>query len=167
MNMNKKTLTHKLTLISVAVALTGIFGCATQMKQIKTGVIDTDPSDTVIRAKVVNIVEVKKDASLMKQFGGALVGAVIGSQIGGGSTPDILGTGFAFVGADLVNKKFGNLVDRLELEVSKEKSYKCLIYGHDFRVNDKVVATIKDGKVVTLLHEKDYDKQTKQQKETK
>jgi outer membrane lipoprotein SlyB len=101
--------THKLMHASIIMAFAGILGCATAMKEIETEKIDTDPTDTVIHAKIVNIVQVKKDASLLKQLGGSLIGATIGSQIGGGSTQYIVGTSAAFLGQDVVNKITANI----------------------------------------------------------
>ena len=45
-----------------------------------------------------DIREVKKDASLTKQMGGSLVGALVGGQFGGGSMSTVLSTFGAFIG---------------------------------------------------------------------
>ena len=159
-NQNRHGSKYAQLLITSLVIGLLIVGCAT-MKQVKTEELDTDPLDTVVHGKVVNIVEVKKDASLMKQFGGALVGSAIGtgvgSAIGGKTTTYAVGLSGAYLGQDLVNNLYGEMVDRLEVETAEGISFKFLIHGHGFRVTDKVVITVKDSKVTSVVHEALYD----------
>ncbi len=130
-------------------------GCAT-MKEVQTETLDTTPGEALVHGKVVNIVQLKKDASLLKQFGGSLIGAMIGGQVGGGSTQYIVGTAGAFIGQDVVNNLYGSMVDKLEVEDANGKSYEFLIQGHGFRVTDKVIITVKDDKVSSVIHESLY-----------
>ena len=159
-NQNRHGSKYAQLLITSLVIGLLIVGCAT-MKQVKTEELDTDPLDTVVHGKVVNIVEVKKDASLMKQFGGALLGSAIGtgigSAIGGKTTTYAVGLSGAYLGQDLVNNLYGEMVDRLEVETAEGISFKFLIHGHGFRVTDKVVITVKDSKVTSVVHEALYD----------
>jgi outer membrane lipoprotein SlyB len=96
--------------------------------------------------------EVKKDASLGKQFGGAFLGALVGGQIGGGSASTIIGTSGAFIGQDIVNEKYGEVIDRLILKDSNGKEYNCLVHGHDFKVGDKVVFTLVENHISAIIH---------------
>jgi len=102
--------------------------------------------------EVTNIREVKKDASLGKQFEGAFLGALVGGQIGGGSTSTIMGTAGAFIGQDIMNEKYGEVVDRLILTDSNGKEFNCLVHGHDFKVGDKVIFTIVENHVSAIIH---------------
>jgi len=135
-----------------AILLILIQGCATGQKEVPTGHLDTSPNVTRHHGEVVNIREVKKDASLGKQFGGAFLGALVGGQIGDGSASTIMGTTGAFIGQDIANKKYGEVVDRLILKDSEGKEYDCLVHGHDFRVGDKVIFTIVENHVSAIIH---------------
>ncbi len=140
-----------ISLFAIIITLTQ--GCSTTQKEVPTDHLDTSPNIVRHYGVVSNIREVKKDASLDKQFGGAIVGALVGGQIGGGSTSTILGTSGAFIGQDIVNEKYGEVVDRLILKDSDGKEYDCLVHGHDFKVGDKIVFTIVEDHVSAIIHD--------------
>jgi len=127
-------------------------GCATSQKEVPTDHLDHSPNIVRYNGVITNIREVKKDASLGKQFGGALLGALVGGQIGGGSASTMIGTAGAFIGQDIVNEKYGEVVDRLILKDSKGKEYNCLVHGHDFKVGDKVIFTVVENHVSAIIH---------------
>ena len=139
-----------ISLFAILIAITQ--GCATNQKEVPTDHLDTSPNIVRLNGEVFNIREVKKDASLGKQFGGALLGALVGGQIGGGSASTIIGTSGAFIGQDIVNEKYGEVVDRLILKDKNGKEYNCLVHGHDFKVGDKVVFTIVENHVSAIIH---------------
>ena len=132
--------------------IVGVFGCASAPKEVPTDHLDEGPDIVRHTGKVTNIREVKKDASLSKQFGGAFVGALIGGQIGGGSTQTVLGTSGAFIGADVMNEKYGEIIDRLILTSDGGVEFQCLVHGHDFKVGDKVLFTVVDDHVSAVIH---------------
>jgi uncharacterized protein YcfJ len=139
-----------ISIFAILIALTQ--SCATTQKEVPTDRLDTAPNIVRHNGVVSNIREVKKDASLGKQFGGAFLGALVGGQIGGGSTSTILGTSGAFIGQDIVNEKYGEVVDRLILKDSNGKEYNCLVHGHDFKVGDKVIFTIVENHISAIIH---------------
>jgi outer membrane lipoprotein SlyB len=139
-----------ISIFAILIALTQ--SCATGQKEIPTDHLDTSPNIVRHNGEVSNIREVKKDASLGKQFGGAFLGALVGGQIGGGSASTIIGTSGAFIGQDIVNEKYGEVVDRLILKDSNGKEYNCLVHGHDFKVGDKVIFTIVENHVSAIIH---------------
>ncbi len=126
-------------------------GCATSQKEVPTDQLDESPNIVRHHGEIINIREVKKDASLEKQFGGSFIGALVGGQIGGGSTQTILGVSGAFIGQDIANEKYGEVVDRLILKDSDGKEYDCLVHGHDFKVGDKVIFTIVEDHVSAIV----------------
>ena len=134
-----------------ALIVIGIVSCSSQQKEVPTDHLDDGPSIVRHSGKVTNIREVKKDASLAKQFGGSFVGALVGGQIGGGSTQTILGVSGAFIGQDIVNEKYGEVVDRLILTSDDGKEYQCLVHGHGFRVGDNVIFTVVEGHVSAII----------------
>ena len=137
-------------LFAILIAL--IQSCATSQTEVPTDHLDTSPNIVRHNGEVFNIREVKKDASLGKQFGGAFLGALVGGQIGGGSASTIMGTSGAFIGQDIVNEKYGEVVDRLILKDSDGKEFDCLVHGHDFKVGDKVIFTIVENHVSAIIH---------------
>ncbi len=139
-----------ISIYAILIALTQ--SCATTQKEVPTDHLDTSPNIVRHNGVVSNIREVKKDASLGKQFGGAFLGALVGGQIGGGSTSTIMGTSGAFIGQDIVNEKYGEVVDRLILKESNGKEYNCLVHGHDFKVGDKVIFTIVENHISAIIH---------------
>jgi len=142
--------TLRITLFSVLIALTQ--SCATPQSEVPTDHLDESPNIVRHMGEVTNIREVKKDASLGKQFEGAFLGALVGGQIGGGSTSTIMGTAGAFIGQDIMNEKYGEVVDRLILTDSNGKEFNCLVHGHDFKVGDKVIFTIVENHVSAIIH---------------
>lgn len=127
--------------------------CATADKEVPTDHLDNAPSIERHHGKIINIREVKKDASFGKRFAGAFAGALIGGQIGGGKTKNVTRTAGAFIGADVMNKKYGEVLDRLILKDSKGREYQCLVHGHGFKVGDKVVFTVVEGHVSAIIHD--------------
>ncbi len=142
--------TLHISIFAILIALTQ--GCATGQKEVPTDHLDASPNIVRHNGEISNIREVKKDASLGKQFGGAFLGALVGGQIGGGSASTIIGTSGAFIGQDIVNEKYGEVVDRLILKDSNGKEYNCLVHGHDFKVGDKVIFTIVGNHVSAIIH---------------
>lgn len=137
---------------SFAFLIVLIQGCATSQQEVPTDHLDDSPNIVRHNGEVSNIREVKKDASLGKQFGGSFLGALVGGQLGGGSASTILGTSGAFIGQDIVNEKYGEVVDRLILKDSDGKEYNCLVHGHDFKVGDKVIFTVVENHVSAIIH---------------
>lgn len=131
-----------------------VFGCASTpaQKEVPTDHLDKGPNIVRHTGKITNIREVKKDASLGRQFEGAFVGALIGGQIGGGSTSTVLGTSGAFIGADIMNEKYGEVIDRLILTSDEGVEFQCLVHGHGFKVGDKVVFTVVEGHISAIVH---------------
>ena len=140
------------TLFTVLVVL--ISGCATSQKEVPTDHLDESPNIVRYIGEVTNIREVKKDASLEKQFGGAFLGALVGGQIGGGTTSTVMGTAGAFIGGDVANEMYGEVIDRLILKDSEGNEYDCLVHGHDFNVGDKVIFTVVENHVSAIIRYK-------------
>lgn len=140
---------------SPLIVVLGLFvlGCASSEKEVPTDQLDDAPSIVRHSGVVTNIREVKKDASLGKQFGASFLGALVGGQIGGGSTSTILGTSGAFIGQDIANEKYGEVVDRLILKDANGVEYNCLVHGHDFKVGDKVTFTVVENHVSAIIHD--------------
>ncbi|MDO6686385.1 MULTISPECIES: hypothetical protein [unclassified Agarivorans] len=136
----------------LATLLLTIQGCTSPQKEVPTDQLDNSPNIVRHVGEVSNIREVKKDASLGKQFGGSFIGALVGGQIGGGSANAIIGTAGAFIGQDITNEKFGEYIDRLILKDEQGKEYNCLVHGHDFKVGDKVVFTVVENHVSAIIH---------------
>jgi len=130
----------------------GLIGCTSAQKEVPTDHLDQGPNIVRYDGEVTNIREVKKDASLGKQFGGAFVGALVGGSIGGGSAQTVLGTSGAFIGADIVNEKYGEIIDRLILSDDKGNEYQCLVHGHNFKVGDKITFTVVEDHVSAIIH---------------
>jgi outer membrane lipoprotein SlyB len=130
----------------------GVFGCASAPKEVPTDHLDQGPNIVRYIGKITNIREVKKDASLGRQFEGSFVGALIGGQIGGGSTQIILGTSGAFIGADVMNDKYGEIIDRVILTSDEGEEFQCLVHGHDFKVGDKVIFTLVEDHISAIIH---------------
>ena len=143
-----------LTSLFYTVMLVGVLGCTSAPKEVPTDHLDEGPSIVRHTGEITNIREVKKDATLGKQFEGAFVGALIGGQIGGGSTQTILGTSGAFIGADVMNEKYGEIVDRLILTSDGGVEFQCLVHGHDFKVGEKVIFTVVEDHVSAIIHAK-------------
>ena len=140
------------TLFTVLVVL--ISGCATSQKEVPTDHLDESPNIVRYTGEVTNIREVKKDASLEKQFGGAFLGALVGGQIGGGTTSTVMGTTGAFIGGDVANEMYGEVIDRLILKDSEGNEYDCLVHSHDFKVGDKVIFTVVENHVSAIIRSK-------------
>jgi len=140
------------TLFTVLVVL--ISGCAMSQKEVPTDHLDESPNIVRYIGEVTNIREVKKDASLEKQFGGAFLGALVGGQIGGGTTSTVMGTAGAFIGGDVANEMYGEVIDRLILKDSEGNEYDCLVHGHDFNVGDKVIFTVVENHVSAIIRYK-------------
>lgn len=132
----------------------GMAGCASELKEVPTDHLEQGPDIVRYTGKVTNIREVKKDATLGKQFGGAFAGALVGGQLGGGSAQTVMGTSGAFIGADVMNEKYGEIVDRLILNNDEGKEFQCLVHGHDFKVGDKVIFTVVEDHVSAIIHNK-------------
>ncbi len=132
-----------------------MIGCASAQKEVPTDQLDEGPDVVRYQGEVTNIREVKKDASFGKQFGGAFAGALIGGSLGGGSGSNILATSGAFIGADVVNEKYGTTIDRLILANDKGVEFQCLVEGHDFKVGDKVIFTVVEDHVSAIIHRSD------------
>jgi outer membrane lipoprotein SlyB len=138
--------------IALLLLLTLFFqACATTEQEVPTNQLDTSPDIVRHTGEITNIREVKKDASLEKQFGGAFLGSLVGGQIGGGTTSTIMGTAGAFIGQDIANEKYGEVVDRLILTDSEGKEYNCLVHGHNFQVGNKVTFTLVAGHVSAII----------------
>ena len=133
-----------------------IQACATTEREVPTDHLDVAPNIFRHSGVVFNIREVKKDASLKKQFGTAfaysLAGGLVGGRIGDGSTGDVMGTVGAFIGQDIANEKYGEIVDRLILKDSNGVEYSCLVHGHDFKVGEKVIFTVVENHVTAIIH---------------
>ncbi|WP_394175812.1 hypothetical protein [Thalassotalea litorea] len=129
-----------------------IQSCATSEQEVPTDHLDDAPTIVRHSGVVANIREVKKDASLGKQFGASFIGALVGGQIGGGSASTIMGTTGAFIGQDIANDKYGDVVDRLILQGEDGVEYNCLVHGHDFKVGDNVIFTIVENHVSAIIH---------------
>lgn len=127
-------------------------GCAATQKEVPTDELTQGPNIIRLTGEVSNIREVKKDASLTKQFGGAFLGALVGGQFGGGSMSTVLGTSGAFIGQDIVNDKYGEVIDRLILKDEQGIEYNCLVHDHDFKVGDKVVFTLVENHISAIIH---------------
>ena len=140
----------KVIVLSFTVLL--VNGCASTQKEVPTDKLSQDANIVRLSGEVFNIREVKKDASLSKQMGGSLVGALVGGQFGGGSMSTVLGTSGAFIGQDIVNDKYGEVVDRLILKDEKGNEYNCLVHGHDFKVGDAIVFTLVENHVSAIIH---------------
>ena len=130
-----------------------IQSCATTEKEVPTDHLDSTPDIARHSGEVIIIREVKKDASFGKQLGGSFAGALVGGQIGGGSTSTIMGTAGAFMGQDIMNEMYGEVVDRLILSDNEGREYNCLVHGHDFKVGDKVIFTVVEGHVSAIIHQ--------------
>ncbi len=141
----------RMYLLFYAVIAIGLIGCASQ-KEVPTDHLDQGPNIVRHKGEITNIREVKKDASLGKQFGGAFVGALVGGSIGGGSAQSVLGTSGAFIGADIVNEKYGETVDRLILSSDDGVEFQCLVHDHGFKVGDKVIFTVVEDHVSAIIH---------------
>ncbi len=139
------------TILYIMIAI-GMISCASSQKEVPTDHLDEGPDVVRYHGEVINIREVKKDASLGKQFGGAFAGALVGGSLGGGSAQTVLGTSGAFIGADVVNDKYGEIIDRLILVNGKGVEFQCLVLGHDFKVGDKVIFTVVEDHVSAIIH---------------
>ncbi|RDH86106.1 MAG: hypothetical protein DIZ80_01150 [endosymbiont of Galathealinum brachiosum] len=144
----------KIPYLSLVFSFALLFGCSTAPKEVPTDHLESGPNIERHTGKVTNIREVKKKASLGKQFEGAFIGALIGGQIGGGSASAIMGTSGAFIGSAYMDEKHGEVVDRLILTADSGKEYDCLVHGHDFKVNDNVIFTLVEGHVSAIIHTK-------------
>ena len=142
----------RITLFAVLVVL--IQGCATNQEEVPTDHLDESPNIVRHIGEVTNIREVKKDASLGKQFGGGFLGALVGGQIGGGSTSTVMGTAGAFIGQDVANEMYGEVIDRLILKDSEGNEFNCLVHGHDFKVGDKIIFTVVENHVSAIIRSK-------------
>ena len=140
---------YRLSLLTLLLVLAQ--ACATGQKEVPTDQFDESPNIARHNGEITNIREVKKDASLEQQFGGSFIGALVGGQIGGGSTQTILGVSGAFIGQDIANEKYGEVVDRLILKDSDGNEYNCLVHGHDFKVGDKVIFTVVEDHVSAII----------------
>ena len=138
-------------LLFYTVIAIGLIGCASQ-KEVPTDHLDQGPNIVRHNGEITNIREVKKDASLGKQFGGAFAGALVGGSIGGGSAQSVLGTSGAFIGADIVNEKYGETIDRLILSSEDGVEFQCLVHDHGFKVGDKVIFTVVEDHVSAIIH---------------
>ncbi len=58
----------------------------------------------------------------------------------------------AFIGADIVNEKYGEIIDRLILTSDGGTEFQCLVHGHDFKVGDDVIFTVVEGHVSAIVH---------------
>jgi uncharacterized protein YcfJ len=130
-----------------------VVGCATPEKEVPTDQLDTGPEIVQHEGKIVTIREVKKDASLGKQFEGSFWGALVGGQIGGGSTQNILGVAGVFIGQDIMNKKYGAVVDRLILTSDDGQEFQCLVHGDNFKVGYHVRFTLVAGHVSAIIRD--------------
>ncbi len=139
---------YSILYITMAIVM---MSCAAQ-KEVPTDHLDQGPNIVRHKGEITNIREVKKDASLGKQFGGAFVGALVGGSIGGGSAQSVLGTSGAFIGADIVNEKYGETVDRLILSSDDGVEFQCLVHDHGFKVGDKVIFTVVEDHVSAIIH---------------
>lgn len=139
--------------IALLLLLTLFFqACATTEQEVPTNQLDTSPDIVRHTGEIINIREVKKDASLGKQFGWAFLGALVGGQIEGGTTSTVMGTAGAFIGGDIANEKYGEVIDRLILTDSEGKEYNCLVHDHNFKVGNKVTFTLVAGHVSAFIH---------------
>ncbi len=131
----------------------GVIACASAPEEVPTDHLEQGPNIVRHNGKVTNIREVKKDASFGKQFEGAFVGALIGGQIGGGSTQTMMGTSGAFIGANVMNEKYGEVIDRLILHTDEGEEFQCFVHDHGFKVGDKVIFTVVEGHVSAIIHD--------------
>ena len=152
LTLNQEHEMNKLRLPLFILSIIFIQACATTEKEVPTDQLDESPNIVRLMGEVTNIREVKKDASLGKQFGGSFIGALVGGQIGGGSTSTIMGTAGAFIGQDITNEKYGEVVDRLVLQDSDGNEFNCLVHGHGFKVGDKVIFTVVENHVSAIIH---------------
>ncbi|MGI9319647.1 MAG: hypothetical protein ACR2QW_20120 [bacterium] len=142
---------HSIKVSVLAILTILLAGCATSEKEVPTDHLSSGPNIIHHNGTVTNIREVKKDASLGRQIEGSMLGALVGGQIGGGSTQSILGSSGAFIGQDIMNEKYGEVVDRLILTSDDGIEFQCLVHGHDFRVGDTVVFTTVSDHVSAII----------------
>lgn len=150
--------TPLITALLAAVLLLG--GCATTEEEVPTDRLQQGANVMRYEGKVINIREVKKEADLGKQVGaavgGAVVGALIGGAVGGNTGSGIGGTTGAFIGQDVMNEKYGEVVDRLILRTDDGREFQALVHGHDFKVGDPVVFTVVGGHVTAIVHRRHF-----------
>lgn len=115
--------------------------------------LDTKPGNTRLFGTIVNIVEATEE-SLGGQIGGALVGGALGSLVGGGTGKSIaIGVG-SVAGSAVAGKELGHTVHKLTLREDKTGlTFDAIVRSNGFLMNDKVVFTVDDGEVTSIMHE--------------
>lgn len=93
----------------------------------------------------------QKKAAFKNRFAGSFAGALIGGQLGGGSGKEIAGVTGAFLGMDVANEKYGELIDHIYIEDSNGKTYDCYVHNHVFKLGDKVKFTLVAGHVSAVV----------------
>ena len=141
-----------LLLPSLAMALALLSACSSP--PVLEESLDTDPGNTRLDGTIINIVEVKQDASLGEEIGGALVGGAIGSLVGGGTGKSIaIGVG-SVAGSQVADHALGDTVHRLTLREDKTGlTFDVIVHSNGFMMNDKVAFTVHDGRVTSIMHE--------------
>ena len=125
--------------------------CASVETEVPTDKLADAPDIMQLQGTVSNIREVKKDADFSERFGASFIGALVGGQIGGGSTKDIMGVTGAFIGADIADEKYGEVIDRLIIAGSDGKEYQALVHDHVFKVGDKVRFTLVSEHISAIV----------------
>lgn len=143
-----KILSKTITAILILV----VSACSTTQQEVPTDKLSQGVNIVQLSGEVVNIREVKKDASWQKQATGSFIGALVGGQFGSGETSAIIGTSGAFIGQDIMNEKYGEIIDRLILKDEKGNEYNCLVHDHDFKVGDKIVFTLVEKHISAIIH---------------
>ena len=116
--------------------------------------LDRSPGVTPLHGTIVNIVEVQEKASFGSELGGALVGGALGSLVGGGTGKSIaIGVG-SVAGSQVADHALGDVAHRLTLRENKTGlTFKVLVHSNGFMMNDRVVFTVQNGRVTSIIHQ--------------
>ena len=102
--------------------------------------------------RITNIKEVKKKAAFSKRFAGSFLGVLIGGELGGGTGKELARSAGAFLGMNLANDMYGELIDQVFIEDENGKLYECYIHNHIFKTGDMVHFTIVSDHVSAVVH---------------
>ena len=138
-------------IFAMLLSMTLLFGCATGIQEVPTEQLDESPDILQFSGEIVNIKEAQKKAAFSERMGGSFIGALVGGQIGGGSTREILGSTGAFIGYDLANEAFGDVIDHVFIETEDGTQYDCYVKNHVFKLGDKVVFTVVADHVSAII----------------
>jgi uncharacterized protein YcfJ len=128
--------------------------CAVEPQKVPTTALDSGPNIVRLNGEITDIRLVQKKASFGKRFGASFAGALIGGQIGGGKASDAASLGGAFLGAELADKKYGEVIDHVFIAGEDGQSYDTFVQDHVFRVGDKVQFTIVSGHISAIVMRK-------------